>query len=136
MSVADPPAYVEIIVDNFLRFRGLLIRHFYLPCFKAEDIVAVGPDGRLIRTFYAFEPWYVRETFSTRLKKKLGLSWAPLPGPEYMTQGYLPEELGPKEFESKGKTEVLRQAEEMRHYAEKGGSEVLGCPFALARSLR
>ncbi|KAL4943410.1 hypothetical protein BDV06DRAFT_221248 [Aspergillus oleicola] len=90
--------------------------------------------GRVRREKWAFEPWYVAESsWSSILRKWLGLDlWMgrPVPGPEWESQGYLPEELGPKEFRERSRADVLDHAEKMGEYARQGGGAVLGCPFA------
>lgn len=73
-----------------------------------------------------FEPWYVRGTSWTHFLGQLGFGSKLLPRPQYASKGYLPEELGPAEYE-KSKTAVLKEA------AKRGGSAALGYPFAFVR---
>lgn len=135
MAVSDPPAWVESFVASFWAIRAFSIRHLYLPRFRSLEPNYVGPGGRIFRKLYLFEPWYVEETFWSKLRRRLGLA-GPHPSPEFMSQGFLPEELGPREYEKVSKQAVHDQAREMRAYAEKGGGQGLGCPFVMARSLR
>jgi hypothetical protein len=54
-----------------------------------------------------------------------------VPSSQYKSGGYLPEELGPVEYEV-SKEPVLREAEAMKMYATKGGADGVGCPFAFS----
>lgn len=67
-----------------------------------------------------------------RLRKMLGLAPKRAPGPEYQSQGYLAEELGPPEFMKSSKEDVLEQVAQLKEYADNGGAVGVGCPFAFA----
>jgi hypothetical protein len=122
-------------VDGIFLFRGWLIRHFFPPRIREIDMgIRQGSNGRFQRKSYDFEPWYVKETAWSRMLRNWGIgNEKKLPGPEFMSDGFLPEELGPVEFIEKSRAPVLAQAEEMRAYAERGGAVGVGCPFMLAR---
>ncbi|KAH7390522.1 hypothetical protein BKA66DRAFT_413863 [Pyrenochaeta sp. MPI-SDFR-AT-0127] len=124
----------HIAVDAFFQIRAFAIKHFYLPRFApALELPSPNPkDGRLYRKQYNFEPWYMPETAWTKLKRKLGIFSAPIPGPEFKHDGYLPEELGPLGYEKMSKLAVLSEAEQMREYGKGGGSVGMGCPFRFA----
>lgn len=135
LGVPHPPGWLQSMVDGVLLLRGWLIRHTCLPRWREMDLgVRMAPNGRLQRKSFAFEPWYVKDTAWSKLLRRLGLANPrKLPGPEYMDDGYLPEELGPIEFIEKSRKPVLDQAEEMKRYAERGGAAGVGCPFLLGR---
>lgn len=121
----------HIAVDVFFRVRASVLKHLFLPRFMpAIELPSPDPkDGRLYRTRYNFEPWYMPETFWTKLRRRLGLFSAPIPGPGFKNDGYLPEELGPLGYEKVSRVAVLSEAEQMRIYGEGGGSVGMGCPF-------
>ncbi|OAL51186.1 hypothetical protein IQ07DRAFT_586730 [Pyrenochaeta sp. DS3sAY3a] len=126
----SPHWIYPIVVHLFFKFRAFAIQHFFLPRFvPAVELPKPSADGRLYRKQYNFEPWYMPETVWTKLKRKLGLSSSPLPGPEFKSTGYLPEELGPLGYEKMSKDDVLSEAEQMRDYGKAGGSLGMGCPF-------
>ncbi|KAF9893848.1 hypothetical protein FE257_010018 [Aspergillus nanangensis] len=132
LGVKEPPPAFVAGVEWLFWVRRMVIRWLLLPRFHDMSILS-SPDqdtGRINRKAYLFEPWYVPEdTWSTVRKKLLGSS-RPLPGPEYMSEGYLPRELGPTEYKERSKEPVEREAEEMRQYALKGGASGMGCPFS------
>lgn len=132
LGVEDPPVWVERLVDTGFKFRAFLIRWVFLPRFQSPFQTTLGPDGRLNRKRYLFEPWYVAETWWSRLSSKLGLSSKPLPGPEYKSNGYLPEELGPLKYEEVAKKLVALEVEQLTAYSLKGGAAGAGCPFAFS----
>ncbi|KXL43646.1 hypothetical protein M433DRAFT_146255 [Acidomyces richmondensis BFW] len=133
LGVQRPPNWAYRIVNGFFISRAFFVRYFMLPRFRPMIVVLEGPEGRLQRKKFAFEPWYVPETIWTRLQRRLGLGGKYVPGPEYKSEGYYPEELGPKEFEKSSKDAVLLQASQLKEYSERGGAEGMGCPFAFAR---
>lgn len=135
LGVPSPPEWLKTTVDGIFLFRAWLIRHLFLPRWRDADTgIRPAENGRLQRTFYTFEPWYVKETFWSKLLRRLGIGNAKkLPGPEFMSDGFLPEELGPTEFIEKSRAPVLEQAKEMKAYADRGGAVGAGCPFMLAR---
>lgn len=135
LGVPDPPTWLRESVDRFLLFRAWLIRYWFLPRFGDADTgIKLASNGRLQRSKFVFEPWYVKETIWSRLCRTLGIRNAnKLPGPEFMSEGFLPEELGPLEFIEKSREPVLEQAKELEAYAGRGGAVGVGCPFMLAR---
>lgn len=135
MAVPDPPAWIESLVSFGFKIRAFTIRYLHLPKLRSIQQSTMGANGRINRNLWLFEPWYVKETFWTRCRRRLGLSGLH-PGAEYKSEGYLPEELGPREYEQTSKLAVHEQAREMRIYVQQGGGEVLGCPFAMARTLK
>jgi hypothetical protein len=137
LGVPVPPSWAPHVVDTFFSIRATIIQYFFLPRFRSAVLVTQAPEGRLQRKTFLFEPWYVKETSWTRVQRvlaSLGLV-APekIPGPEFGSEGYYPEELGPKEFKVSGREAVLMQAERLGEYAEKGGAVGTGCPFGFAR---
>lgn len=133
LGAADPPRWIQRLVVSTLTLRGLLVRYFFLPRFHSKDPLSrPGPDGRLQRDQWAFEPWYVKDTFVTRLATWFKSNGRLSPNLSYKSTGYLPEELGPAEFEMSSKEAVLKQAEAMKIYASMGGATGVGCPFSLS----
>lgn len=135
LGVPSPPAWLQKTVDWIFLLRALLIKHFFLPRWSDADTgIRPAENGRLQRTFYIFEPWYVKETLWSKFLRRLSIGdRKKLPGPEFMSDGFLPEELGPIEFIEKSRAPVLEQAKEMKDYADRGGAVGVGCPFMLAR---
>ncbi|KAL4949624.1 hypothetical protein BDW69DRAFT_173968 [Aspergillus filifer] len=139
LGMSDPPSWIVTLVEGTLYARSW-INITLLPPRQTPISISGKPDrltGRIRREKWAFEPWYVAETtWSSLLRKVLGLDLfmgRPVPGVEWESQGYLPEELGPKEFRERSRADVLRHAEKMGEYARQGGGAVLGCPFSLGR---
>ncbi|KAI1402779.1 hypothetical protein F4819DRAFT_263982 [Hypoxylon fuscum] len=137
LGYPDPPRWAALLTPSFFWLRGFAIRHFFLPRAVALDPMArPGKDGRLYRSahYVGFEPWYVANTLYNRL-----LLWvtsggkASLSG-KFQEKGYVPEELGPAEFEKLGRDEILKQAEDMKAYALEDDGEIgAGCPLAFGR---
>lgn len=135
LGVEDSPAWARWLVPTLFRMHAVFVRYCLLPRFHARPLVTTSPEtGHLQRDLYLFEPWYVRETMWSKLQRWLGSSERSLaPGPEFLSEGYLPEELGPKEFRTAGKEDVRKQAALLEEYAAQGGAVGAGCPFAWAR---
>jgi len=135
MGIPHPPQWLQSAVDSIFYFRAWLLRNFFLPRFKEFNMgIYKASNGRWKRTKYAFEPWYVEETLWSKLQRRLNFgNRTTTPGPEFMSQGFLPEELGPTEYIEKSRAPVLEHAKEMKLYAEQGGGVGVGCPFMLAR---
>ncbi|KAI2784512.1 hypothetical protein F4815DRAFT_456109 [Daldinia loculata] len=128
LGFPDPSRWATALTAGFFQLRGFALRHLFLPRIAPMDPMArPGEDGRLCRDarWVGFEPWYVADTWYNRLV--LWLTWGgkTAPGGKYEGRGYVPEELGPVEFEKSGKKEVLLEAEMMKKYAIGAG-----CPFA------
>lgn len=131
VGLPDPPSWVPRVVMSILKTRGWILRYLFLPRLYEVDVLQrPGPDGRIQRDIYGFEPWYVKDTMWMRLSSWLQTGGRLLPGSKYKSAGYLPEELGPVEYERASKEPVLKEAEAMKIYAAKGGASAVGCPFA------
>lgn len=129
-----PPRSLEITIRAILYCRGILVRLFFLPRFQPfGDMKQPGSDGRLHRDRFIVEPWYMRETAWIKFKKFFLGSTLSLPGPEYRSDGYLPEELGPAHYEKSSRDDVLREAAEFRRIGEEGGLVAMTCPFMLTK---
>ncbi|KAL3443574.1 hypothetical protein BJX65DRAFT_298215 [Aspergillus insuetus] len=129
LGLQDPPKLLEAAVGFFFHVRAFCIRHFFLPRFREMNVLGKErADGKIVRDSYMFEPWYVPAGVLDYIRRRV-FGARQVPGPEWMSEGYLPEELGPVEFKLRCKDAVLAEAEEMRKYAEKGGAGVVGCPF-------
>lgn len=128
-----PRLWVEHLVLYFLRLRAWVVGHLFLPRLYAKDIMPrPGPNGRLQRDNFAFEPWYVKNTGWMRLSARFQSNGRLTPGAEYKSAGYLPDEVGPIEYEKSSKEPVLKQAEAMKEYAAAGGAVAMGCPFTFS----
>jgi hypothetical protein len=124
------PRWIEILVDTGFRARAGLIRHFYLPRWRDIDALPKSDKkGRLHRKLWAFEPWYVEDTFWEWLKAWYFTKGRVVPGEKYKSKGFLVEELGPVEYEKSSREGVLKEADQMKEYASKGGAVGMGCPF-------
>jgi hypothetical protein len=131
----EPPWWAPRLVKSILCLRGWFIGNFFLPRWHEKDVMSrPGVDGRLQRDLYAFEPWYVKSTWWKKLLTRVETMGNLQPGPQFKETGYLPEELGPVEFEKASKDPVLKQAEAMSMYAARGGASGVGCPFAFGGS--
>lgn len=81
--------------------------------------------GRYFRDEFDMEPWYLPPTFWNRwgpwaLIARIA-GWPVVTPGRYGSDGYDIADVGPKNFEGKGREEVLKNAEEIRRRA--------GCPF-------
>lgn len=125
----DPPAWLESFVHKGLAFRGKLIRHLFLPRFTGfPKLPEQDAEGRIYRTLYMFEPWYMKTDAWTRFKVWIGSNGRLHAGGEWGSDGYRLEEVGPPELVKASKKSAVAQAEAMAEYAkDKGGS--FGCPF-------
>jgi hypothetical protein len=125
------PEFLYTLVPALLRFRALLIRHFFLPRSRPVDYglldpanVSIDAAGNTVyhRSDWLYEPFYIKPTFANSLWGLLGLA---VPGPQYRDDGYLAEAMGPEELRHESVEEVRRAAEEMQTKADSGR-----CPFA------
>nr|QCL09086.1 DmxL5 [Cryptosporiopsis sp. 8999] len=131
VGLPGPPWWVSRLTKSFFSVRAWLLRNCFLPrLHKLDILVPPGPDGRIQRDRYLFEPWYVKDTTWNTWSTWLRTGGRLRPSPKYKSAGYLPEELGPVEFEKASKEPVLKEAEDMKIYADKGGAAIVGCPFA------
>ncbi|KAL4884180.1 hypothetical protein BJY04DRAFT_225985 [Aspergillus karnatakaensis] len=138
LGMREPKAWVVWLVEGVLDIRAWLIRTLVLPRLRpvtgGGDVD--GGTGRIRREVYLFEPWYVAEGFWVRVWKALGVgAWSgrPLPGREFLSEGFLTEEVGPREFRERSRADVLAETEKMGEFARRGGGSALGCPFAFSR---
>lgn len=130
-GTSEPPVWGPPLADSILHFRGWLIRHFFLPRFYAKDPLSIpDADGRLQRKEWLFEPWYIKSTRRNKVAAWFKTLGSLQPGHHFKEAGYLPEELGPVQYENISKESVLKQVEAMKLYVAEGGSVGVGCPFA------
>lgn len=134
IGLSHPHWFIAATVQNLVMIRAFLLRNFFLPRLSLyHGLGTMDKAGRVHRHIYAFEPWYVSETAWSSLKKFTPGLWpGSLPGPEFASEGYLPEEVGPHEYVERSKRSVIREAEQMAEYARKGGALGNGCPFAFS----
>jgi hypothetical protein len=127
-----PSWTAQKFASSILLGRRWIVGNLLLPRLYNKDVLAKPrSDGRLQRESFAFEPWYVKSSVLGRLGAWLWSGGRLNVGPKYKSDGYLPEELGPVEYEKSSKESVLKQAEAMKKYAQSGGAAVMGCPFSL-----
>lgn len=126
-----PSPMMEAFVFRFFRLRAFVIRNFFLPRLHKLDPLAKADKntGRLHPAHRSLEPWYVKDTVWNKLSALWSVGLQYTPRPEYKSQGYLPEELGPAKFEKISRDPVLKEAEALRSYAADGGAAGMGCPF-------
>jgi ER-bound oxygenase mpaB/B'/Rubber oxygenase, catalytic domain len=131
----DPPQWISNAVAGALYAQKMIVRHLMLPRLHSLDPLGQKDElsGRYYRPSSDFEPWYVKETRLGRLRAWLFTREIALPGPQWKSNGYLPEELGPAEYETRSKEPVLQQAAALKKYAESGGAATTGCPFKYNR---
>lgn len=91
----DAPKYVQNLVAGIFFVRKYVIRYLTLPrLLSGNQPYTVEPSGKITRSEYLFEPFYVKPTFWNSVKAKaLGL---PAPGPGYSPEGFRPTMIGPK----------------------------------------
>jgi len=131
LGMTTPPRWISLVVDYGFVVRAFVLWNLFLPRFRErDDVLREAKDGRLYRNSYMFEPWYVQQTVVSRLMSWLPFSGQLHPGPEFKSNGFMPEELGPLEFEQQSRAPALKEADQLRAYAEKGGAVGVGCPFA------
>ena len=133
----DPPRWVSILVLSTLHTRAWILRNLCLPrLWAVEPLMNPDKDGRIYRKIYLFEPWYIKDNAWTRWKTWLGSKGTLSPGAKFKSDGYLPEELGPLEFETASKEPVRKQAAAMCEFANRRDVKISGCPFAYGDDLR
>lgn len=119
MGFEEVPFWIKQLTKTIFNIRAFLIRHCTLPRIYPEEN-GQGPtsciitnDGRYQRTNYIFEPWYVKQTWFNQtcpfIQKR--------PGPQYRSQGFKAEELGPEKFFGKGLQEMEKDVEKMKERA-------------------
>ncbi|KAL5332670.1 hypothetical protein BJX70DRAFT_407173 [Aspergillus crustosus] len=138
LGMLEPAGWVVKMVEGLLDVRAWVVRVLFLPRWTAAGGGGVVDlkTGRVKREAYLFEPWYVGESFWASGLKFLGFGGfmgRPFPGREFLSEGFLAEEVGPREFVERARGDVLAEAEKMGEYARLGGGSVLGCPFSFSR---
>lgn len=132
MMYPEPPAGLVTAIDVAFKIRAFLLRHFALPrpYFLRQQKMSDEPnkEGRYHQLQYDVDPWYVEASFSNRWALKSWFKWMigkPYPGsPGFKSEGYVLEEVGPKNLEGKG-LEYFTQTKERLLRQSRGG-----CPFA------
>ena len=60
MGLEKPPVWISRTIHGVFRTRQFIVRHMCLPRFSEIDVMPkIDENGRMYRTFWAFEPWYV-----------------------------------------------------------------------------
>ena len=119
MGFEEAPLWVKRLATTMFKIRAFLLRYCSLPRIYPEDL-GQGPDscvinkhGKYQRTGYTFEPWYVKETWFSKLWPFSTIR----PGPKYKSDGFKTEELGPEQFAGKGVEAMKKDAEKMKERA-------------------
>jgi hypothetical protein len=130
---APAPSWVKFMTDTFFKVRGFLILHLFLPRYHTLELFKANDDGRIYRSFYGFEPWYMKQDMWTRLTTWLGSGGRLNAGGKFGNKGYRPEEVGPPELVAASRKPVLAQADAMKEYTK--GSNGGRCPFSFGGEL-
>ena len=60
MGLEKPPVWISRTVYGLFMTRRFIVRHLCLPRFSEVDVMPkIDENGRMHRTFWTFEPWYV-----------------------------------------------------------------------------
>ncbi|CAF3845583.1 unnamed protein product [Rotaria magnacalcarata] len=100
MDFEKPPTWIKRLTITIFRIRAFLLRHCALPRIHMHDngqgptSCPMNEHGRFNRTSYIFEPWYVKETWLSKIKPFV----TKRPSPEYRSQGFTIKEVGPEKF--------------------------------------
>ncbi|KAK2799544.1 hypothetical protein FQN51_006858 [Onygenales sp. PD_10] len=133
LGMEEPSRGFSLGMMAFFQLRAFATRHLMLPrLFDPKRGRMDSVTKRIRRTRYFVEPWYVPETVWSTARKTLFGKSTSLPGPEYMSGGYLPEELGPVEYMERSRDAVFKEAEAMKEYVSDGGAAGVGCPFSFS----
>lgn len=118
MGFEEAPSWMKTFTKTVFGVRAFLLRNFALPRIFPDyggQCTETSPNecGRYNRSGYVFEPWYVKETTFKQ--------WCPFiqkrPGPEYRSQGFKIDEVGPEKFAGKGVDAMEKDAEKMKERA-------------------
>lgn len=100
VGFADAPTCIQYLVDGIFLVRKFVIRCLMLPRFSSGyHPYTVEQSGKITRSEYLFEPFYVKPTFWNKVKARL--LGVPAPGPGYYPDGFCPHVIGPKKLLSK-----------------------------------
>jgi hypothetical protein len=124
---STPPTSVKTYVYVALLIRACMVRYFMLPSLRGQfnPLAKLGKDGRYHRSWYIFEPWYLKDNLWTRFTTWIKNRGRLAPGEQYQSQGYIPETLGPSKFRKLWLAETTEMAQEMEAYVKeklKGGA--------------
>jgi hypothetical protein len=130
------PASLSFVLSSIFSIRKFLLRHLALPrpYFLRFHRLTKTPsvDGRYFFTQWEGAPFYVKPTLLNRwgpgawVTRAMGL---PLPGDRgdtYYPNGYFLPDVGPKNFEGKGREQLQKMKERLER--ERTGK----CPFHIA----
>ncbi|KAL1742150.1 hypothetical protein HDZ31DRAFT_66260 [Schizophyllum fasciatum] len=130
----DPqPFYMHAIMNGALWLVAFVQKNLMLPRLRPTSVITVdmppvdpttGKVERAHPPWFRSRPWYMPEPGNPVSALVLHLlKWAGFyrypPGPQFKSEGYHVDELGPRKFENDGRTEVMQSAEKL-----------LGCPIA------
>jgi hypothetical protein len=101
----------------------------FLPRFGGiPELPKEDENGRMHRTLYAFEPWYMKTDRWTRFKTWLGSGGRLHAGGDWGNNGFRYEEVGPPELVNASRKPVVAQANAMAEHVRQGQT-ASGCPF-------
>lgn len=139
-SFPEPGIVACTLAYSTLTLRRLVLRYLTLPRWIPSQLItpADPTTGRMQHPGYLVEPWYLRPTLGTRwgpmalLTRLLG-GYVPVrPGDsgqaaksaDWLPEGYLFEDIGPRSRMGKGVAEMAADVERLRRQRPSG------CPFA------
>lgn len=133
LGVADPQPWAYGFVNAIFAARAAIVRYCLWPRFWTSSSVVSSASGRLQRTRYLSEPWSVKEIVWSKLLTFFGLGKITnMPGTEFLSEGYLPAELGPNEFRAPAALhDVAKQAALLDEYAKRDVAVELFAPLLL-----
>jgi len=135
LGLPDPPRWAIVLTTSIFEIQRFVSRHLLLPRLRMRDPLAKeDKHGRFHRgvDYFAFEPWYVADTWYNRFRTWRRTGGKAVAGEKYQSEGYKQEELGPPGTQNQGLDKVREQAELMQDYIRRGGSAGVGCPFGHA----
>ncbi|KAL2755651.1 hypothetical protein ACRALDRAFT_1071118 [Sodiomyces alcalophilus JCM 7366] len=132
----EPSILASAVVYNALLLRRFILRYFCLPRFGPKTFFSPQDPktGRVQHYYYLVHPYYVPVTLWSRygptswLTRILG-GIAPGDSDGMLPEGYLPEDIGPRNKMGKGTEEMARDV------ANLAGRNLGGCPFSFMREV-
>ncbi|KAL1755559.1 hypothetical protein FB107DRAFT_213323 [Schizophyllum commune] len=133
MLQEPPPRYMYAMMDAALWLVSFAQKHLMLPRWRIASAITVDmppvdpATGKVERThppWFRPRPWYMPEPgnvvddLALRFLQWIGY-YQYAPGPQWRSEGYYFDDLGPRKFEQDGRTDVMHSAEKL-----------LGCPIS------
>lgn len=135
MLLPQPSWLLDWSLHAVLNIRKQFLRHFTLPRLEMmrKHYISSQPeyDGRYSSREYLSHPWYVKPTLKRRWGIRAWMTWSlgrKLPGDDgnrYNPEGYIIAQVGPKQLERSGRSNMEADLIRIRN-ANPGG-----CPFSM-----